>query len=238
MKLLSMHKVNADMEAGGKPSKEIIDGMGKLVGGMISSGKFFDGAGLKPSATRARVTVSGGQRHVEKGPYAGRNELIAGTCMLRADTLEKAIDWAGQLAQALGDGAEVEVGPITQPWDLGAPMPSPLPVPQFLALAKGDAKSEAGTPFLSRVAAPLEAMKHADAFISANGLLPSREGKRVQQRRDRRHVLDGPFTESKELIAGYCAMNLASWDEALAFGDTFAKVLGGDIEMDMLVIAD
>jgi hypothetical protein len=76
-------------------------------------------------------------------------------------------------------------------------------------------------------------MRRAGALISAEGLTPSHQAKRVIQRRDRRKVIDGPFAESKELIAGFAIMEVASWQEALTWGERFADALGGEVEMDL-----
>ena len=65
-----MHKVDAAMEAGGRPSPELIQGMGKLMGEMRREGIFLDGDGLRPSATRVRLRFTGGELTLERGPYA------------------------------------------------------------------------------------------------------------------------------------------------------------------------
>lgn len=228
-----MHKVDATMESGAQVPQAIVEGMGKLIGQMMQQGVFAGGEGLRPSSTRARVRVSRGTRTVERGPYAGRHELIAGFCLFRAAHLDEAIDWSGRIAQALGDGVEVEVGPVTEPWDLGMPAPNPKPPPRFLALAKSDAKAEDGVPFLPRIAKPVAELKEAGALISAEGLQPSSTSKRIFQRKDRRDIVDGPFSESKELIAGFSVMNVASWDELFVWLAKFTAVLGGEVEMDL-----
>lgn len=236
MKILAMHKVDATMESGAPVPMAIVEGMGKLIGQMAQKGVFVGGEGLRPSKTRARVSVSRGARKVERGPYGGRTELIAGFCLFRAASLDEAIDWSGRIAQALGDGVEVEVGPVTEPWDLGMPAPTPKPTPRFLALAKSDAKAEAGAAFLPRIAGPVAELQQAGALISAEGLAPSAQSKRLFQRRDRRDIVDGPFAESKELIAGFSVMNVASWDEAFVWLEKFAAVLGGEVEMDLRLV--
>ena len=53
-----MHKVDANMEAGVRPSQELIQKMGQLVGRTLKAGIFKDGAGLHRSANRARVTFA------------------------------------------------------------------------------------------------------------------------------------------------------------------------------------
>ena len=62
-----------------------------------------------------------------------------------------------------------------------------------------------------------EQLIKASVMLAGDGLRPSRAGKRVHLTGDdgERVVTDGPFTESKELIAGYWVWQVASMDEAL-----------------------
>src|SRR5262245_10151086 len=128
MRVISMHKVDAAMEAGKLPSRELIQGMGKLMGEMRGAGVFVDGAGLRPSATRVRLRGGGGARTVQHGPYAGGNELIAGVAMVKVRDMDDALAWAGRYGDALGGDAELEIGPVTEGWDLGV-MPKPENAP-------------------------------------------------------------------------------------------------------------
>src|SRR4051812_27584751 len=97
MRFMCMHKVDENMEAGVRPSQELIQKMGQLVGRTLKAGIFKDGAGLHRSASRARVTFSGGTPSIERGPYAGSNELIASFAMITTSGLERAIELAIEL---------------------------------------------------------------------------------------------------------------------------------------------
>src|SRR5438045_3309757 len=112
MRFMVMHKVDANMEAGGPPPQRVVEGMGKFIGAALASGVFKDGAGLHRSARRARVITQGGAHDVTKGPYTGKNELIESFAMITADSLDQATEIAG----SLGDG-EIEVGPVVEAWD-------------------------------------------------------------------------------------------------------------------------
>ena len=57
----------------------------------------------------------------------------------------------------------------------------------------------------------------AGVLLAGEGLLPSRQGARVVIDGDRRTVVDGPFTESKELVSGYWILQLGSLEEAIAW---------------------
>jgi hypothetical protein len=63
----------------------------------------------------------------------------------------------------------------------------------------------------------IEELTKAGVFVVGEGLKPSRFAKRVLMDGTRRTVTDGPFTESKELVAGYMVWEVKSMDEALAW---------------------
>jgi hypothetical protein len=60
-----------------------------------------------------------------------------------------------------------------------------------------------------------EELKSAGVLIDLAGLLPSAEGRRVRFSEGNRTVIDGPFPESKQLIAGYWILQVQSMDEAV-----------------------
>jgi len=51
-------------------------------------------------------------------------------------------------------------------------------------------------------------------------------------------VLDGPFSESKELIGGFAVLELSGLDEAIAMCRRYAEILGGTLEIDVRVVAE
>ena len=69
------------------------------------------------------------------------------------------------------------------------------------------------------------------------GLLPSSAGKRVRAAGGKRTVTDGPFTETKELIAGYAIWEVASMEEAFAWLERFPDT-GGDEEIEIRPMYD
>ena len=61
-------------------------------------------------------------------------------------------------------------------------------------------------------------------FIGGAGLQPSSAGARVMLRSGKISVMDGPFTETKEIVGGYAIMDAASRDEALALARRFMEL--------------
>jgi hypothetical protein len=106
-----------------------------------------------------------------------------------------------------------------------------------IGLLKADRESEAGEPpsaeLMSRMGTFLEEITKAGVLLATDGLQPSATGKRVQvDEQGKVTVIDGPFTESKELIASYALFQVNSMDEAVAWTTRFLKVLGhGECEI-------
>jgi hypothetical protein len=64
-------------------------------------------------------------------------------------------------------------------------------------------------------------LKQAGVLLDLAGLLPSAEGRRVRFSGGNRAVIDGPFPESKQLIAGYWILQVPSMDEAVEWAERF-----------------
>lgn len=79
---------------------------------------------------------------------------------------------------------------------------------------------------LAEMAAYHEELARAGALLDANGLQPSRQGWRMRYDGERRHIIDGPFTEAKELIAGYTLIQVQSREEALEWARRFPNPVG------------
>ena len=118
MRFIIMHKTNAHWEAGAIPTPELIGRVGGLLGKLAKAGNLLAGEGLRASSEGVRVTFSAGTRSVINGPFEGGNELPAGFSIVRARSLDEAIEWASRQAMVLGDG-EVDIRPVTEPWDIG-----------------------------------------------------------------------------------------------------------------------
>jgi hypothetical protein len=235
MRYMVMHKTDALTEAGERPSQELIQAMGQLVGRSLKAGIFKDGAGLHRSATRARVRFAGGTPSVVRGPYPGGNELLADFAMITTTGIERAIEMAIELSEAAG-GREVEVGPVVEGWDLnGRPRPADAPH-RFLLFVMGDAGFEAGAPRPAAIA-PLFARWERDGVLqSAGGLKPTKHAARTRVDGGKRHWIDGPFAETKELISGFSILEVPSFDDARRFTEEYAAILG-DHEVDVRELA-
>lgn len=92
---------------------------------------------------------------------------------------------------------------------------------RVMVIVKANEDSEAGvmpsTQTLTDMGKYNEALVNAGLMLAGEGLHPSAKGVRVRFFGQERTVTDGPFTETKELIAGYWLWQVESMDEALAW---------------------
>src|SRR5262245_13291560 len=90
---------------------------------------------------------------------------------------------------------------------------------KVLVIVKATKNSEAGVmpseKLLTEMGKFNEELVKAGIMLAGEGLHPSKKGKRVQFKGSKRTVVDGPFAETKELIAGYWVWKVKSMDEAL-----------------------
>jgi hypothetical protein len=110
---------------------------------------------------------------------------------------------------------------------------------RFLVIVKASKDSEAGvmptTEELSEMMKFNEELVKAGVMLAGEGLHPSSKGFRVQMDGDKRTVIDGPFAETKELVAGFWIWDVKSREEALAWAKRCPNVAGkrgvGQIEI-------
>lgn len=112
---------------------------------------------------------------------------------------------------------------------------------RFMIVVKATKDSEAGKfpPEKEKMFAAMttyhEELAKAGLLLDASGLQPSSKGWRVKYTGGKRSVIDGPFTEAKELIAGYTIIQAKSRDEALEWTKRFPNPVGEGAEAEIEV---
>jgi hypothetical protein len=111
---------------------------------------------------------------------------------------------------------------------------------RYMIIVKASADSEAGVvpapSLLAAMAAYHEELARAGVLLDATGLEASSHGWRVRyDDSDRRRVIDGPFAETKQLIAGYTLIQVRSREEALEWSRRFPNPSadGGSCEIEV-----
>ena len=118
---------------------------------------------------------------------------------------------------------------------------------RFMIMVRANRTTEAGEmPDDDRLMAAMadyhEQLSKAGVLLDASGLQPSAKGWRIRYSGGKRTVIDGPFAETKELIAGYTLIQVRSRDEALEwarrFPAPFGELADGEIEVRQLYELD
>jgi hypothetical protein len=103
---------------------------------------------------------------------------------------------------------------------------------KFMIIVKATPDTEAGRfppdaeKMFQAMATYHEELAKAGVLLDASGLQPSSKGWRVRYEGDKRRVVDGPFTESKELIAGYTMIQCRNREEALEWSRRYPNPVG------------
>ena len=109
---------------------------------------------------------------------------------------------------------------------------------RFMIIRKADRDTEAGAlPSAELVAAMMkynEEMITAGVMLAGDGLQASSKGARVKFSRGKPTVIDGPFTETKELVAGFSIIDVESRDEAVEWVKRWPQIDGdGEVEIEI-----
>jgi len=109
---------------------------------------------------------------------------------------------------------------------------------RFMIIRKADAETEgADLPteeLFKQMGDYIEEMVKAGVMLAGDGLKPSREGARVKFHNGQPSVIDGPFAETKELVAGFNIIDVASKEEAIAWVKKWPQLDGhGEVEIEI-----
>ena len=108
---------------------------------------------------------------------------------------------------------------------------------RFMVMVKATRESEAGImpgeQLLSEMGKFNEALAKAGVLLAGDGLHPSSKGARVRFSGKQRTVVDGPFTETKELVAGYSIIQVKSRAEAIEWVKRCPNPMPGESEIEI-----
>ncbi|MCY0856407.1 YciI family protein [Cupriavidus sp. D39] len=108
---------------------------------------------------------------------------------------------------------------------------------RVMVMVKATTQSEAGkmpsTELLTAMGNFNEELVKAGVMLAGEGLRPSAKGKRVRFSGSQRSVIDGPFAETKELVAGYWLWQVKSMEEAVEWVKRCPNPMEGDSEIEI-----
>jgi hypothetical protein len=248
MRCMMLVKSNETIEKTGLASEQDLVEMGRYNDELTRAGVVLAGEGFLPSSKGARVRLDRGEFRVTKGPFPEPNRLIAGFWTLETQSKQEAVRW---LERAPASAGEVELRPLYDPEDFPVdpaeqsggwrdqelaardahkqtPPPRLPGTKRFILLLQSDAATEAGRmpteETLSKMGALMEAGVRDGSMLGGDGLKPSALGVKMKSAGGKRTLLDGPFAETKELVAGYTLLQLRSLEDAIAFAKRWLEI--------------
>jgi hypothetical protein len=179
-----------------------------------------DGIVLGPK--RTRVTFSAGEPSAIESVPSGKDAVGTFT-IIDAESKQDAIEWVKRLPRRSGD-EEIEIREGGCPGGVPSVSLSKSPrsagdAKRYVVMLKADPHTETGrVAEESRLRAMVkqnEASVKAGVMLAGEGLQPSSRGARVKFSGGKATVIDGPFAEAKELVAGFWLIQATSKEEAL-----------------------
>ena len=124
--------------------------------------------------------------------------------------------------QRFRDGTAPSHGPAA------APIARQPKTKRFLVMLKSDAYTESGVlpdpQTLAAMGGLMEDLARTGALLAGEGLKPSAHGARIKFSGDKRTLIDGPFSETKEMIAGFTMIQMKTMQDAIAFAERWLRI--------------
>ena len=119
MRVMVLVKATQDSEAGGMPSTELLEAMGRYNTELVNAGILLAGEGLHPSSKGKRVAFDGPSRTVIDGPFVETRELVAGFWLWQVKDMAEAVAWVKRCPNPMPGPSEIEIRPVFEAADFG-----------------------------------------------------------------------------------------------------------------------
>jgi hypothetical protein len=243
MQFLILCKSDDEAEAGIAPRAEERDAYARYREALRQAGVLRLACELLPSRHGARLTFEHGQWQLARGPFANPSELVASFVMIDVASSEEARAWAARWPGREGQQIELREAGCSAGcvgFDVSA-RAAPDGRQRYAVLLKSDAAEEAGEHPPPGIIDAM--MRHNDEGIRAGvvlageGLQPTAKGARIQFARARQTLVDGPFTEAKELVAGFWLIQAASLDQACEWATRYPYPRRGRVDVELRALS-
>ncbi|HEY4316496.1 MAG TPA: YciI family protein [Herbaspirillum sp.] len=256
MKYMIIRRADAftEQENGPQPSAELLEAMAVYHEKMHADGILRGAEGLHPSAKGARLKLSKGKAEVIDGPFAEAKELVGGFSMVELPSKQAAIDLAKRWPRLDGDvtleirevgcvggcpGIEAEAAAAQAAKATPALEPNAR---RYMVLLRSNRFSESDAIPDAKTMDALMAFNQAGMregrILAGEGLRASALGARVAFDGGKVNVVDGPFTEVKELIAGFWLIRANSLQDAVGWAKRvpYPTAIDGEVEVEVRLV--
>jgi hypothetical protein len=240
MQFMIIRKADAATEAGVPPSPRQAEDLARFHQRLAADGQLGPVLDLRPSGNAVRLKLWPGGESIAHGPFAEPGELVAGFTIVEAASKKDAVE----LARRWPAGGEV----LLELREAGCPGGCAQVPPaaggegeRYVILLRSDAASERDTVPPRHKLDTLDAFNASQAaagvLLAGDGLKSSARGARLHFKGGRASVIDGPFAEAKELIAGFWMIRAASMDDAVAWARHLPYPTGPEVEVEIRQVA-
>lgn len=217
--------------------------LARLLASLREAGVLRLAGELLPTSRGARLVFDGGAWSTQPGPFGAPGEVVAAFALIDVRDRVEALAWAARWPAVEGQEVEVREAGCSAGcagFDLTAGA-APDGRQRFMVLLKSDREQELDVhPPPGIIAAMMrhnEEGARAGIVLAGEGLQPSSKGSRLRFAGGRHSLFDGPFTEAKELVAGFWLIEVASLDVACDWARQYPYPRRGRVEVEVRAVA-